>query len=96
MNNHRRGLIQQAFQKLDKTEDGVITVEDLQGVYNVKKHPKYLNGELSEDQVLRLFLDTFDSPDNKDGKVFVLAHIEVHCMDCFDKYCTTGNTISRE
>ena len=68
MSKHRKDLIFQAFQKLDKTGDGVITVEDLKGVYNVKKHPKYLNGEWTEDQCLRLFLDSFDSQD-KDGKV---------------------------
>ena len=59
----------QAFRKLDKTGDGVITVEDLKGVYNPKHHPKYQNGEWTEDQVFRTFLDSFDSPYDKDGKV---------------------------
>ena len=68
MSEARKRLINQAFLKLDKTGDGVITVEDLKGVYNVKKHPKYLNGEWTEDQCLRVFLDSFDSHD-KDGKV---------------------------
>lgn len=68
MSNARKSLINQAFVKLDKTGDGLITVEDLKGVYNVKKHPKYLNGEWTEDQCLRQFLDSFDSND-KDGKV---------------------------
>ena len=68
MSNHRKDLINQAFRKLDKSGDGIVTVEDLKGVYNVKKHPKYLNGEWTEDRCLRQFLDTFDSND-KDGKV---------------------------
>jgi Ca2+-binding EF-hand superfamily protein len=68
MSQHRKDLIFQAFNKLDKTGDRVITVDDLRGVYNVKKHPKYLNGEWTEDQCLRTFLDSFDSQD-KDGKV---------------------------
>ncbi|XP_067677499.1 calcyphosin-like protein isoform X3 [Haliotis asinina] len=68
MSKARRALIEQAFKKLDKSGDGVVTVEDLKGVYNVKKHPKYLNGEWTEDQCLRQFLDTFDSQD-KDGKI---------------------------
>uniref|UniRef100_A0A8D3C5E0 EF-hand domain-containing protein n=1 Tax=Scophthalmus maximus TaxID=52904 RepID=A0A8D3C5E0_SCOMX len=62
-------VVMQAFQKLDKTGDGVITIEDLRGVYNAKYHPKYQNGEWTEDQVFRTFLDNFDSPYNKDGKV---------------------------
>ncbi|XP_045160218.1 calcyphosin-like protein isoform X3 [Mercenaria mercenaria] len=69
MSNARKELITQAFHKLDKTGDGTITVEDLQGVYNVKKHPKYLNGEWTEEQCLRQFLDSFDTPNEKDGKV---------------------------
>uniref|UniRef100_A0A8C5TCK9 Calcyphosine like n=1 Tax=Malurus cyaneus samueli TaxID=2593467 RepID=A0A8C5TCK9_9PASS len=69
MSNARKEIIMQAFQKLDKTGDGVITIEDLRGVYNVKYHPKYLNGEWTEDQVFRAFLDNFDAPYDKDGKV---------------------------
>ncbi|TRY99633.1 hypothetical protein DNTS_004825 [Danionella cerebrum] len=69
MSNARKEVVLQAFKKLDKTGDGVITVEDLRGVYDVRKHPKYLNGEWTEDQVFRTFLDSFDSPNDKDGKV---------------------------
>lgn len=49
--------------------DGVITVEDLRGIYVVKNHPKYMNGTWSEDQVLRHFLDCFDYGQHKDGVV---------------------------
>ncbi|NWW62729.1 CAPSL protein, partial [Ifrita kowaldi] len=69
MSNARKEIIMQAFRKLDKTGDGVITIEDLRGVYNVKYHPKYLNGDWTEDQVFRAFLDNFDSPYEKDGRV---------------------------
>lgn len=69
MSNARKEVVLQAFKKLDKTGDGVVTIEDLRGVYNAKKHPKYLNGEWTEDQVFRKFLDSFDSPDDKDGQV---------------------------
>ncbi|XP_053887947.1 calcyphosin-like protein isoform X2 [Malaclemys terrapin pileata] len=69
MSNARKEVIMQAFRKFDKTGDGIITIEDLQGVYNAKHHPKYQNGEWTEDQVFRSFLDNFDSPYEKDGKV---------------------------
>ncbi|NXY07367.1 CAPSL protein, partial [Pteruthius melanotis] len=69
MSNARKEIIMQVFKKLDKTGDGVITVEDLREVYNGKYHPKYLNGDWTEDQVFRAFLDNFDSPYDKDGKV---------------------------
>ena len=69
MSNARKGVIMEAFRKLDKTGDGVITIDDLRGVYNPKHHPKYQNGEWTEDQIFRKFLDSFDSPNDKDGKV---------------------------
>lgn len=73
MSNARKEVVMQAFRKLDKTGDGVITIEDLRGVYNAKYHPKYQNGEWTEDQVFRKFLDNFDSPYEKDGKVIFNA-----------------------
>uniref|UniRef100_A0A673KWU6 Calcyphosin-like protein n=1 Tax=Sinocyclocheilus rhinocerous TaxID=307959 RepID=A0A673KWU6_9TELE len=69
MSSARRQVIDQAFQKFDKTGDGVVTIEDLQGVYNSKHHPKYKSGEWTEEQVFRSFLENFDSPYDKDGKV---------------------------
>ena len=73
MSQARKTLITAAFHKLDRVADGNITVEDLKGVYNVKKHPKFLSGEWNEERCLREFLDSFDAPDNKDGVVCLLA-----------------------
>lgn len=69
MNKSRRELVHKAFNKLDKTGDGFITNEDLKGVYDVTKHPKYKSGEWTEDQVFAKFLECFDSPDDKDGTI---------------------------
>ncbi|XP_075885948.1 calcyphosine-like b isoform X1 [Nelusetta ayraudi] len=79
MSKSRKEVVMQAFRKLDKTGDGVITIEDLRGVYNAKCHPKYQNGEWSEDQVFRTFLDNFDSPYDKDGKVTKEEFINYYC-----------------
>jgi hypothetical protein len=49
-------------------------------VYNASKHPKYMNGEWTEEQVFRSFLDSFDSPDDKDGKVMHAESIRSLCM----------------
>ncbi len=40
-------------------------------VYDVTKHPKYKNGEWTEEQCFRKFLDAFDTPDDKDGTVSI-------------------------
>lgn len=69
MSKTRKEIIGKAFQKLDRTGDGLVTVEDLRGVYNSQSHPKFRSGEWTEDQVFQAFLDNFDSPDDKDGKV---------------------------
>ncbi|KAI3386993.1 hypothetical protein SNEBB_004800 [Seison nebaliae] len=66
MNGRRRELIAKAFTKLDKTGDGRITVEDLRGVYDPRKHPKYQNGEWTEDQCLKQFLKCFEASSSKD------------------------------
>lgn len=68
MSHTRISIIDQAFGKFDKTGDNVISVDDLRGVYSARQHPKVQSGEKTEDQVLREFLDVFDSG-NKDGKV---------------------------
>ena len=46
---------------MDVSGDGVVTIEDLKGVYNVEHHPKRKSGEWTANQVLEEFLNTFDS-----------------------------------
>jgi len=69
MSKARKSIIHKAFNKLDKTGDGFVTSEDLKGVYDVTKHPKYKSGEWTEEQCFRKFLDSFDNPDDKDGTI---------------------------
>ncbi|XP_015769612.1 PREDICTED: calcyphosin-like protein isoform X1 [Acropora digitifera] len=70
MSKARKDVINEAFNKLDKTGDQKITVEDLKGVYNVKAHPKYQNGEMTEEQIFRKFLNTFEVGSNEvDGTI---------------------------
>lgn len=40
MAESRRQIVEQAFKKLDKTGDGVITVDDIKGVYAVTSNPR--------------------------------------------------------
>lgn len=71
MSNKRVEVVNEAFNKLDANKDGVLKLDDLKIVYsaNAKQHPKYISGEWTEEQVLRNFLDSIDTPGNPDGKV---------------------------
>lgn len=71
MSAAREKVILEAYKKLDKSGDGKVTVDDLKSVYNVKHHPQYLNGELTEDQLLKKFLGNFEAEGNMDGTVTV-------------------------
>lgn len=68
MSQAREAVITAAFAKLDRSGDGVVTVDDLRGVYSGRAHPKVRSGEWTEEEVLRRFLDNFDSSE-KDGQV---------------------------
>jgi len=69
MTRVRRELIEQAYQKLDKTEDGYITVKDLVAEYDVRHHPQFANGDMSKKEVYQHFLSSFEAPESTDGTV---------------------------
>jgi len=68
LNERRAQMVLMAFQLLDADGSGVIEVNDIEGKYNTDKHPDVIAGKRTKEEVLREFLDTFDSID-KDGKV---------------------------
>lgn len=60
MNEFRVGIVNQAFNKLDKNKDGVLTLKDIKGVYSAKNHPDVKKGTKTEDEILGDFLETFE------------------------------------
>jgi len=61
--------MEEAFNKIGKTGDGVVTLHDLKSVFNVKKHPLYITGEESEEIIRQRFMKHFELGATKDGHV---------------------------
>ncbi|CAM0512844.1 unnamed protein product, partial [Fasciola hepatica] len=54
-------------------------VHDLKGVYNCKHHPKFINGEKTEDELFYEFLKTFQPENDYDDKVTREEFISYYC-----------------
>jgi len=69
LNGLRKSFVLEAFKRMDRSGDGVITIEDLAASYDVSQHPDFKSGKKTKAFCLREFLDVFDSQHNKDGIV---------------------------
>ena len=64
MNELRQNLVQKVFEKLDIKKTGEITFKELGINYYTKNHPDVLSGEISEEEALKEFEDTFQETYN--------------------------------
>jgi Ca2+-binding EF-hand superfamily protein len=64
MNNNRRRLVDQVWNKIDKDGNGHLDINDIKGVYNARMHPDVKQGKRTEDEVLFEFLETFETHHN--------------------------------
>uniref|UniRef100_A0A0M3HLF4 EF-hand domain-containing protein n=1 Tax=Ascaris lumbricoides TaxID=6252 RepID=A0A0M3HLF4_ASCLU len=76
MSQSRLAVIDLAFKKLDKTGDGVITVDDMKGIYNAERHPQFISGEKTREEVFAQFLKNFEVGGHVDGKVSLPAYLK--------------------
>jgi len=81
LSQRRVTLIGMAFDKLDKTGNGVIELDDLRGVYDASMHPDCLKGISSEDEVLANFMLQWDTLE-RDG------------VCTFDEFCEYYRDVS--
>ena len=79
MNENRQNIVEMAFEKVDKTGDGQLTVADLKRSFDAKRHPKYRTGEFNETQVMEEFLAGFEAPGEKDGVVTWEEFLNHYC-----------------
>lgn len=79
LNDFRRHLVGLAFQKLDKTGDGIVNIDDIRQAYNVDYHPEFISGEKSATEILDEFISQWDTQE-KDGQV-TLSEFEDYYKD---------------
>ena len=98
MNSFRRGLVLRAFDKLDNDKSGVVKVNDLKYVFNVKNNPDVKSGRKTEEEVYGEFIETFEIHHNinkgsRDKRVtkeeFIEYYNNVSCSIDDDKYFET-------
>jgi len=68
LNAKRQAIVDKAFLKFDKDGSGKIDRNDLHGVYDVSMHPKFQNGEMTEEEIFDEFLGNFGDR-NGDGMI---------------------------
>ena len=73
----RKRLIQASFDKLDEKYDQAIDLHILVTSYNAEMHPKVISGEKPESEIMKEFLENFETKNVKDNKV---------TMHDFEKY----------
>merc|ERR1719232_1720276 len=86
----------ETFAKLDKTGDGVVTIDDLRGVYDVKNHPKYLNGEATEEELYRKFLGNFETNGLTGKKEATIDDGKVTAAEFMDYYSGISASIDQD
>ena len=64
MNDRRRKLALQAFDKLDTDKSGILEINDIKYIYNAKMHPDVKSGKKTEEDIFGEFLETFETHHN--------------------------------
>lgn len=70
LTERRVNMVKKAFAMLDKDQSGVITISDIQNIYDVSMNPEFLEGRKTKDEILTEFLGNFEGArGNGDGRV---------------------------
>lgn len=74
MNDARKIWVRAAYDKLDVTKDGRVTLEDIAQIYDASEHPEVKEGKKTPDQIFAEFMSQWDTQE-ADGIV------------TFDEFC---------
>lgn len=66
----REAMVKKAFAMMDKSGDGYLSIQDIEGIYDVSKNPEFLEGRKTKDEILNDFLANFEGArGDRDGKI---------------------------
>ena len=68
LNSRRREMVHMAYNVLDKTGDGLVTIDDIMEAYDPTYHPDFQSGRKSKEEVLREFMTVWETH-KRDGIV---------------------------
>ena len=61
LNERRVAAIKKAYAKLDVTGNGLVTLDDIAKLYDASKHPEYLSGSKTEQEIYMEFMALWDT-----------------------------------
>ena len=61
MNDARKTWVRAAYDKLDVTKDGQVTLEDIAQVYDASQHPDVIDGKKTPDMGFAEFMSQWDT-----------------------------------
>ncbi|KAJ9458563.1 Crustacean calcium-binding protein 23 [Diplonema papillatum] len=76
MNDRRLRLVRQAYKLLDRNLDGRVLMDDIRALYDASRHPQVLRGEATEDEVLQVFISSWDS--DGDSEITMKEFVEYY------------------
>ena len=56
----RLALVTDAFKRLDTDGSGTVDIDEMKLIYDVSKHPDFLDGKKSKAEILRIFMESFE------------------------------------
>lgn len=69
MAKRRIKIVKQAFERLDTSGDGLVTIDEVERLYDASQHPEVAAGRLLPRDALLEFMRVFEEANTKDGTI---------------------------
>lgn len=79
LNDRRTDLVIMAYKILDKSGDGLVTIDDIMQIYNASCHPDFISGKKNKEQILREFMTIWET--HKHDGIVTLEEFEDYYKD---------------